>query len=215
MTLLVRGPDDERFAWMEERNLERQYSFLRDCIEIGVKQGPASFDKHLIMALNHIAVANVTPLGGCYRRHCVKFVTGFAPHYSEVPELVDHLVAVVHGRWRPMNPTSLAAYALWRLTWIYPFREGNGRTASAAAAFLFHVRGGSLSGDMPLPERIRRSRDQCVRALRIADVGEATGSGGFRSVHEYLVNLIRAPVAPPVAAPNEEGSVAALEKRNA
>jgi hypothetical protein len=32
-------------------------------------------------------------------------------------------------------PTELAAYGLWRLNWIHPFVEGNGRTARAVCYF--------------------------------------------------------------------------------
>ena len=69
-----------------------------------------------------------------------------------------------------MAPTELAAYGLWRMNWIHPFVEGNGRTARAVCYFLLCGRIGSLlRGQKTLPERIRENRQGYVEALRAAD----------------------------------------------
>jgi len=66
------------------------------------------------------------------------------------------------------HPTLLAAYALWGLSWIHPFIEGNGRSVLFAdlpeASRL-------LPGKKIVPERIWENRPPCYDALRPYDRG--------------------------------------------
>jgi len=60
--------------------------------------------------------------------------------------------------------------ALWRLNWIHPFIEGNGRTARAACYYLLCVKHGAiLPGRKIVPERIRENREPYYAALKSAD----------------------------------------------
>lgn len=55
------------------------------------------------------------------------------PHFDDVPKLVDQFISVAHENWDVAeHPTMLAAYVFWRLNWMHPFIESNGRTARAA-----------------------------------------------------------------------------------
>lgn len=55
--MLVTEKDDPAlYAKVQEKNLIRQYDLLTNCVEIGLKQGPTSFDKYTLWALNHVAV---------------------------------------------------------------------------------------------------------------------------------------------------------------
>jgi hypothetical protein len=56
--------DRDLFDRIQEQNLNRQYELLTNCIEIGLKKGPTSFDKYMLWALNHVAVANISQFGG-------------------------------------------------------------------------------------------------------------------------------------------------------
>jgi hypothetical protein len=42
--------DPELFDRIQEQNLNRQYDLLTNCIEIGLKKGPAAFDKYMLWA---------------------------------------------------------------------------------------------------------------------------------------------------------------------
>lgn len=46
-----------------------------------------------------------------------------------VPEEIEHMCDYVNDNWEKSSPLHLAAYALWKLNWIHPFTDGNGRTA--------------------------------------------------------------------------------------
>lgn len=46
-----------------------------------------------------------------------------------VPELVEDMCDYVNDHWDESTPIHLAAYLMWRLNWIHPFADGNGRTS--------------------------------------------------------------------------------------
>lgn len=52
------------------------------------------------------------------------------PSWSLVPGLVAEMCDEINRR-SEAGPLNAAAYALWRLNWIHPFGDGNGKTARA------------------------------------------------------------------------------------
>jgi hypothetical protein len=83
----------------------------------------------MLWALDHVAVTNLSQFGGRYREEPVYVGNHVSPHFRDVPELMDRFISSVHENWFIYSPTELAAYALWRINWIHPFIDGNGRTA--------------------------------------------------------------------------------------
>ncbi len=65
---ILKEEGEDLFSRIEEQNLNRQYELLTNCIEIGLMKGPGAFDKFLLWALNHVAVANISQFGGRFRR---------------------------------------------------------------------------------------------------------------------------------------------------
>jgi len=167
---ILEKEDEELFVRVQEQNLNRQYDLLTNCIEIGLVKGPASFDRFLLWSLNHVAVANISQFGGRFRKEPIYVGSHVPPHFDEVDDWVDRFISTAQENWYIWSETELAAYGLWRLNWIHPFIEGNGRTARAACYFLLCVRAGSiLPGRRIVPERIRDSRGDYETALAAAD----------------------------------------------
>jgi Fic family protein len=194
----VRKKDDPAlFAKIEERNLLRQYDLLSNCIEIGLKKGIESFDKYTLWALNHAAVANVWQLGGRYREEPILVGDHIPPHFSDVPNEMDRFFSFIHENWTIHDhPTIIAAYALWRLNWIHPFIEGNGRTARAACYYLICMKEGKLlGGTKTVPERIRENRVPYIAALKAADLGWVKGQYDLRMLAAYLETLLKGQIA--------------------
>jgi Fic family protein len=206
--MLVRKSDDPALhALIEKKNLLRQYDYLLNCIEIGIAQGPNSFDKYFLWSLNHIAVANICQFGGRFRNEPIYVGNHTPPHYSEVPELMDRFVSFIHENWF-IEPTNLAAYGLWRLNWIHPFIEGNGRTARAVCYYLLCVRSGALLGGKKIvPERIKEDRGPYVAALRAADQAWAEGHYDLRQMEAYLARLAQEQMTNQNLGPNDVGGV--------
>lgn len=190
--LILESKDPDLYARVEEKNLIRQYDLLTNSIELGLKQGPTSFDKYLLWALNHTAVANISQFGGRFREEPIYVGNHIPPHFREVPDLMDRCISFVHENWH-LTPTQLGAYILWRLNWIHPFIEGNGRTARAACYYLLCTRAGvMLPGRKIVPERIRETRREYVDALRAADQAWANGSLDISKMEAYLARLLEA-----------------------
>jgi Fic family protein len=120
---------------------------------------------------------------------------------------MDRFFSVVHENWTIIDhPTILPAFALWRLNWIHPFVEGNGRTARAACYYLICMKaGGLLPGRKIVPERIRENRTPYYEALQAADRAWDAGYFDVSELAAYLSVLLAAqlnePPEQPVAAP--------------
>jgi Fic family protein len=190
----VRENDNpELYAKVQEQNLLRQYDLLLNCIEIGLEKGIESFDKYTLWSLNAAAVANIAQFGGRYREEPIYVGNHLPPHFKDVPNEMDRFLSVIHENWDVLgHPTLLPAYALWRLNWIHPFVEGNGRTARAACYYLICLRQGRLlPGKKIVPERIRENRERYYLALEEADRHWNEGNFNVNALAEYLSELLK------------------------
>ncbi len=189
----VREADDPvLFARVQQQNLLRQYDLLWNCIEVALSKGIEAFDKYMLWSLNAAAVSNIAQFGGRFREQPIYVGDHIPPHFNKVPDLVDQFLSVIHETWTINDhPTVLPAYALWRLNWIHPFIEGNGRTARAACYLLICLRQGSLlPGKKIVPERIRENRQPYYAALQAADRHWEDGQFNVDELASYLAGLL-------------------------
>ena len=118
------------------------------------------------------------------------------PDWIFVQALMDDLVNQINCEIHRADPVLLATYALWRLNWIHPFVNGNGRTARIVAYYILCLKfGGMLGGAPSLPELLRRDRnkedDPYVTALKKADQGYKNKESNFLApVHELVSRLL-------------------------
>jgi Fic family protein len=160
-------------------------------VEIGLKQGPTALDKYALWALNHVAVAGISQFGGRFREQPIYVGSHIPPHFREVPNLMDQFISFIHENWFILSSTQLAAYGLWRLNWVHPFIEGNGRTARATCYYLLCAREGRLlPGQKIVPERIRENRTPYINALRAADRAWDQGQFDINEMESYLASLL-------------------------
>jgi Fic family protein len=105
---------------------------------------------------------------------------------------MEDFVNTVNRRWNETDPVALATYTLWRINYIHPFINGNGRTARAAAYFVLCVAsGGILPGTVILPELLRvQNRPEYVAALREGDVSFQAGTLDLSHLHALIVRLL-------------------------
>lgn len=190
----VREKDDpELYRAIQEKNLLRQYDLLTNCIEIGLRKGIESFDKYTLWSLNAAAVSNIAQFGGRWREQPIYVGNHIPPHFKDVPDLMDQFISVVHENWTLIDhPTTLAAWTLWRMNWIHPFVEGNGRTARAACYYILCMKnGGLLPGKKIVPERIRENRAPYYKALQAADRAWSEGHFDVSVLAAYLQELLK------------------------
>jgi len=191
--LVTDAQDSDLYNALVEKNLVRQYDLLTNFIEIGLRQGPTSIDKYSLWALNHVVVAGISQFGGRFREEPIYVGNHIPPHFKDVPELMDRFISFIHENWDNLTPAQIAGYGLWRLNWIHPFIEGNGRTARAVCYYLLCVRTGSLlPGKKIVPERIREKRAPYVAALREVDRHWAAGNLELAPMEAYIADLLEA-----------------------
>ncbi|WP_271571569.1 Fic family protein [Bradyrhizobium sp. CCBAU 11386] len=84
-------------------------------------------------------------------------------------EEIEHLCDYINDNWS-MSAVHLAAYVLWRLNWIHPFADGNGRTARAVSYVVMSIKLDSLLPGAPtIPEQIAGNKKPYYDALEAAD----------------------------------------------
>lgn len=167
---LVGGEDHPAYQELEVANGNRQYDFLRSLVVASLAVDRPFLSQHILKALNFQAITCLHTSAGEYRP-CPVHVGAYTPpdHYRVGP-LMDDFVNYVNRNWEGSDPVVLASFVLWRLNYIHPFINGNGRTARAAAYFVLCLKaGGWLPGVTILPELLRRRRDDYVAALQQVD----------------------------------------------
>lgn len=168
--LVADGEENEFYEQLAFDNLRRQYSFLKSLVDasVGLERDMISFE--IIRALNYHAISCLHATAGEFRRCKVTVGEDFKPPpHHQVQSLMHMFVDEVNRKWDKVDPIFLATFVLWKLNYIHPFVNGNGRTARAACYFVLCMRLGRwLEGDPILPELIRRHRDEYVEALAYA-----------------------------------------------
>lgn len=108
-----------------------------------------------------------------------------------VPELIEDMCDYVNDNWEASTPIYLAAYLMWRLNWIYPFADGNGRTSRIVSYAVLSVRAGSiLPGTPTIPDQIVDNREPYFEALDAADLALKGGRFDVSKMEELLASLL-------------------------
>ena len=157
---LITDPDLK--AQREVSNGLRQFDAVAEQIEYWRHpERPFKFRPSAILGLQRIALQGITALAGTFRPAGIE-ISG-SKHQPVgahlVPELVEQMCDYVNENWGKKSPIHLCAYVLWRLNWIHPFVDGNGRTARAVSYLVLCVgMGYRLPGTKTIPELIAEDR---------------------------------------------------------
>jgi hypothetical protein len=72
-----------------------------------------------------------------------------------VADEVQLMCEYVNDNWSTKSAVHLAAYVLWKMNWIHPFADGNGRTARAISYVVLSIKLDSLLPGTPtIPEQL-------------------------------------------------------------
>lgn len=117
------------------------------------------------------------------------------PPAEDVPRLVEDLCDYVNENWSK-SPVHLSAYIMWRLNWIHPFWEGNGRTSRALSYLVLCVRlGYRLPGVLTVPEQIVANREPYYHALDTADAADLLGKQNLSEMETLLDHMLATQLA--------------------
>jgi Fic family protein len=148
----------------------------------------------MILALHRIALDGLSSLAGVFRPGAVSI--GKSKHQPPDAHLVAGLVEEMCD-WVNDNldqpPLSLCAYTMWRLNWIHPFEDGNGRTSRAVSYLvLCSVLGDRLPGRKTIPEQIAENKTPYYEALEKADEAWAGGNLDLSAMVDLLEGYLAA-----------------------
>jgi Fic family protein len=126
----------------------------------------------LILDLQREAVTGIEKDAGRIRTSEVG-IHGSA-HSPPPPHLVaGHLTEFcdfINNSWHERTAFFLSAYAMWRLNWIHPFTDGNGRTSRALSYAILCIKlGYVLPGSPTIPQQIEEDNAHYIAALEGAD----------------------------------------------
>ncbi len=193
---LTGGEQHPAYQKFEIENGARQYDFLRSAVEAAIALERPFLSQTILKALNFHAIACLHTSAGEFRP-CKVYVGEYEPPPEfQVQGLMDDFVNQVNRHWVEQDALALASYVLWRLNFIHPFINGNGRTARAACLFVLCVKlGGWLPGAPILPELIRRNRAEYITIMKETDASLKEGKIDLTKLHEFLSSLLNEQLA--------------------
>lgn len=143
----------------------------------------------MILALQRTALQGLTNYAGTWRPGSVTIGKSkhVPPDAHLVPSLVEDLCDYVNDNFNAKPDVHLAAYVLWRLNWIHPFVDGNGRTSRAASYFVLCMKSGNvLPGKTTIPDQIAANKQPYYDALEEADKALKAGAVDLTQLEDLI-----------------------------
>jgi Fic family protein len=188
---LITDPQEKAAA--EARNGLRQYDAAIATIQTAIERGSFKLRPSLILSLQREALAGISSYAGNYRPGGVAIEGSKHEPVGahQVAELVEDMCDYVNDRWQSSTPIHLAAYLMWRLNWIHPFADGNGRTSRIVSYVVLSIRAGSvLPGTPTIPDQIVDNRIPYFEALDAADSAYRDGNLDVSKMEALLGALL-------------------------
>jgi len=173
--LLVK--DEETRALLEAENGLQQFDEVVRLAEQSISLQRFELTPSAIAELNRFAVQNVRRSAGRFRNIPIGISNTIhePPPHEEVEKHLREMCAYVNEHWRTNNDdvrdaVHLASYVMWRINWIHPFRDGNGRTSRTVSYLVLTVRLGQLlPGEPTIADQIVENKIPYYDALDDAD----------------------------------------------
>ena len=158
-----------------------------------IERGSFKLRPSHILLLHKKALDGLSAYAGVFRPGRVEIgQSGHVPPDAYlVPSLVEDLCDFINGEWERQTPLYLAAYAMWRLNWIHPFTDGNGRTSRIVSYLVLSVKAGYVpSGAPSIPAQIESDRGPYFRALEAADTAWRSNELDLQPMIDLLSSLL-------------------------
>jgi len=185
--------DPSEIARVESQNALQQFDFAMNFVDVVVAQGVKfELGRDLVYELNRLATVGVKANAGKPRQIPVGIGGSqhVPPPWEDVTRHVDEMCQYVNSNWGA-SPIHLAAYLLWRINWVHPFEDGNGRTARMLSYTILCIRlGFVLPGIRTIPEQIASNKMPYYTALEAADAAHAKGTISLRVLETLLSDML-------------------------
>lgn len=186
--------DLDAIAEREAANAIRQFDAVLDLIDMVARDGrPFKLRPSIILTLHKLALDGLSRYAGTWRPSAVRIEKSghMPPHESQVPSLIEEMCDWINDNWDSETPVRLCAYLMWRLNWIHPFLDGNGRTSRAVSYLVLCAKiGDRLPGTVTIPEQISAGREPYYAALEAADRAQEDGILDIAEMEELLTQYL-------------------------
>ncbi len=179
---------EEEIVAREAENGLRQFDRAIELVESGLL-GPFRLRPSTIIELNRLAIEGLEPMAGSYRQGSIDITNSLhvPPPWEDVPELVEDMCDYVNEHLDPVDGLHVSAFVMWRLNWIHPFTNGNGRTSRIVAYVVLCVAlGYQLPGLRTVPDLIVADKGPYYHALDDADAAWRTGRLDIATMEQLL-----------------------------
>jgi Fic family protein len=185
--------DPVKKAEAEAANGLRQYDYAVQSVHAHLERVPFRLRPSLIYAFHREALQGISSYAGLSRPGHVEIRgSRHEPVGAHlVQELVEDLCDYVNNHWETASALHLAAYVMWRLNWIHPFADGNGRTSRVLSFFVLSMKVGAvLPGTPTLPELVIAHRHEYEDALDVADLAWKEGRIDVSAMEALIESLL-------------------------
>lgn len=167
--------DEIEKAKREAENGVRQFRVAIEMIRAHIHDAerPFRLRQSTILELHETALRGIHPLAGTFRNTPVSIGQSkhTPPSALHVSDEVADMCRYVNENWDSSSAIHLAAYVLWKLNWIHPFADGNGRTSRAVSYVVMSIKLDSLLPGTPtIPDQIAADKGPYYDALESADL---------------------------------------------
>jgi len=182
--------DLEQIAFHEAKNGLRQFDEMLHLVRESGWQ--LALSSQLICQLQKIAVDGVWSSAGKLRNFPVgiRNTQHVPPNHTEVPHLVNEMCEYANSH--ADQPFHVSAYLMWRLNWIHPFGDGNGRTSRVVSYMALSISlGMELPGSPTIPDLIVKQKEPYYRALDSADAMWLQGKLDVSKMEQLITELLQ------------------------
>ena len=177
--------DEKTLAERQQRNsnVNRAIDWIENFIlENGNEKGRFVVEESHIRFVHAICMNGLLKRPGFYRTTPLERMgTHDPPPPEQVAPLMASFVSELNSKWQSSDFIDVGAFFIWRLNWIHPFADGNGRVARLFSYFLMNMRvGRNFPGKKDYLVPVQLANDEkplgkrrlYVDALRYADKGD-------------------------------------------
>lgn len=185
--------DPVELARREASNALDQFDWAIEEVERWIKAKEPNFKVSTLLKLHRLAMDGVDQYAGNFRPASV--VIKGSKHIpvagDDVPRQVEDMIEYVLEHWNTKTAIHLSSYVMWRLNWIHPFADGNGRTSRILSYLVLCGRLRQvLPGTRTIPEQISENKKPYYDALESADFASKRGTVDVGEMERLLEGYV-------------------------
>lgn len=204
--------DPIQLAEREAKNALTQFDWAMEKVEEYLAGKAQILKVSVLLSLHRKGMEGIDQYAGNFRPDAVA-ISGsthqpVAGH--EVPQHVEEMLDYLSANWDSQTAYHLSAYAMWRLNWIHPFADGNGRTSRILSYMVMCAKVGyRIPGANTIPEQIAADKEPYYQALEAADKAFELGQVDVCAMEELLKGYLATQLLDVHRQANGEGAVIA------